>query len=278
LAPGSGPTTVSSVITLADGSTVTQVQKLQVAVSGGLAYSMVIDDGTAAQSGYTQSLTPVLAVSEGMAVGNYNETIVDTTTGKAYRVVASGPMIENYPVTDAYTYNSSGRRVAESHFKWTPVSGGYALLAQKQVSYSSAGAVTATVISTVTTPATYASTESLPITRRVGSLLTDMSCYFAPSVAYAQGKGRPVKDTSVVVSPSNFPMPGSGCWGEGGILAFQSGIIAVESMGGVLMIWEIPIYLGSWAAWTQSLWHFLECLQRPRRCTGNFCTGGGSSW
>jgi hypothetical protein len=283
LAPTGGPTTVSSVITLADGKNVTKVQRLRTAMKGGVAYSMVITDPDAVAAGYTQPLTPVLAVSEGLAVGNYNQMIVNEQTGERYRLSATGPMIYNYPVTDAIVYKgTTTTRVAEIHFKWTPVSGGYALLAQKQVSYSSTGAVTATVISTVTSPATYALGESPPISERFGSLLADVKCYFAPKVAYAQGKKvGPTKDTVGLdpATPFLMPVPGSECWGQAGVLALNTGVIAVESWFGVLMIWELPLYLASWVSWTHSLWDYLHCLRKPPRCNQGFCgSGGGSTW
>jgi hypothetical protein len=282
LAPIGGTTTVSNVITLADGKSVTKVQKLRTAMKGGVAYSIVITDPDAVAAGYTQPLTPVLAVSEGLAVGNYNQLIVDEQTGQRYRLSATGPMIYNYPVTDAIVYKGTTTiRVAEIHFKWTPVPGGYALLAQKQVSYSSTGAVTATVISTVTTPATYAIGGSPPISERFASLLAEVKCYFAPKVAYAQGKkGGPIKDPVGVdpVTPLSIPVPGSGCWGQAGVLALNTGVVAVESWFGVLMIWELPLYLASWVSWTHSLWDYLHCLQKTPRCTGTACTGGGSGW
>jgi hypothetical protein len=244
---------------------------------GGLRANMLITDTSAASAGYTSSLTPVVGVVYGSGVGNYTKYVTDSTTMKVYKIVARGPMIYNYPIDDAIAYDSRGYVVTETRYQWGAVSGGYALLAQKELSFSTAGALTATVTSYVSSPVTYVtSAQGQPIPVSFGSLLYKVGCYFAPSVAYAQ-ETRKVKGP--VVQPYNFPLPGSGCWGEAGILALNTGIIGVESATGVLEPLMIPVYLGSWGAWTHSLWHYLDCLGSPPRCSARTCTGGGgTSW
>jgi len=283
--------TVNSEITLYDKRGVesrkyTKTQQLQtqtvggivratvVAPGGGARANIQIDDGSAVAAGYTDPLTPVLGVRYGSGVANYTQYVTDTTTMKVYKLVARGPMIYNYPIDVAYAYDSRGYLVAEEHYKWSAVSGGYALLAQKELSYSSSGGLTATVTSYVSSPVTYVASAETPAS--FASLLKKVACYFGPSVAYAQGKGK--SGGGGVVQPYNLPLPGSGCWGEAGILALNTGIIGVESAT-EMEVWAIPIYLGSWTAWTHSLWHYLDCLGRAPRCTASTCTGGGgTSW
>jgi hypothetical protein len=190
---------------------------------------------------------------------------------KIYRIVATGPMLYNYPIDVAYAYNASGYKVGETHYKWKPVSGGYALLAQKEISYSSTGALTATVISNVTTPVTYAVTESPAVSATMASLLDEISCYFTPQVAYAQEKGK------APIQPYMVPRPGSACGGRAGVLAINTGTLAVESAFGVLEVVMIPVYIGTWVSWTYSLYDYLNCLSEPPRCTPSTCTGGGGS-
>ena len=291
--PSENLLTVKSEITLYDknGGThsFTKTQELQtqqvggviratvVAPGGGVRASIQIDDGSAAAAGYTDPLTPVVGVTYGSGVANYTQYVTDSTTMKVYKIVARGPMIYNYPIDVAYAYDSRGYLVAEQHYKWSAVSGGYALLAQKEMSYTSAGALSATVTSYVSSPVTYVAMADTPAS--FASLLHSIACYFGPSVAYAQGTGKGKGGGSgPVVQPYNMPLPGSPCWGEGGILALNTGIIGVESITD-MELWALPLYLGSWAAWTHSLWHYLDCFSRPPRCYRSTCTGGGgTSW
>lgn len=191
-----------------------------------------------------------------------------------------GPMIYDHPITVAYAYEGyTSKKVAEIHSKWGAVPGGYALLQQKQISYSSTGAITATILSTVTSPATYVMSESPTIAAKLGSLVADVSCYFTPTVAYAQGKKggeKPVEPGPV--AGFRFPVPGGGCGGPAAIFALNTATVAVESRMGVLALWELPLYIGAWTAWTHSLWDLLHCLDKLRRCSGPYCTGGGSTW
>jgi len=276
--------TVSSEITLFDKTgrvrnSYRVIQQLRSTFRNGIALAsvvapskvMTISDSTAAAVGYTQPLTPVTAVGTGSMTGNANTYVYDTTTGKRYHVVATGPMIYNYPVTDAYTYNSSGQSVAEIHFTWGAVPGGYALLQQKQIGYSSTGTVTATIVSVVASPAKYA-TATEPVSRRLGSLLTGVTCYFAPKVAYAQEtQAKPTP----FVGRNSMPLPGSACWYQGATFALNTGTVAVESMGGVLALWELPLYIGAWTTWTYSLIDFLECLMSPPQPR---CIAQGTCW
>jgi len=281
--------TVNSEITLYDtsgreSSKYTKTQQLQtktvggiiratlVAPSGGARANIQIDDGSAVAAGYTDPLTPILGVQYGSGVGNYTQYVTDSTTMKVYKLVAKGPMIYNYPIDVAYAYDSRGYLVAEQHYKWSAVSGGYALLAQKEISYTSTGALSATVTSYVSSPVTYVASAHTPAS--FASLLKKVACYFGPSVAYAQGKSKGGGGGDV--HPYSMPLPGSDCWGEAGILAINTGIIGVESAT-QMEVWAIPIYLGSWGAWTHSLWHYLDCLNRSPRCYASNCNGGGGS-
>jgi hypothetical protein len=279
---------VSSEVTLIDPKTgktrsFTVMQELKSTTRGGAAYAslaaptrvMGITDSSAVAAGFTQPLTPVVAVSTGMAAGNINLNVTDTTTHKIYRVVATGPMIYNYPIDVAYFYNSAGYMIGETHYRWTPVTGGYALLAQKEVSYSSAGVQTASVISNVISPATYAMGESPSITARFGSLFAGISCYFTPRTAYAQGRER---SASAPTIPRYYvPSPSAICSGRAGVLGLNIGAIAWESATGVLEPVMIPVYLGSWVSLGHSLWDYLNCLNTLPRCDPKLCTGGGGT-
>jgi len=216
-----------------------------VAPGGGARANLLITDSSAAAAGYTDPLTPVVGVTYGSGVANYTQYVTDSTTMKVYKIVARGPMIYNYPIDVAYAYDSRGYLVAEQHYKWSAVSGGYALLAQKEMSYTSAGALSATVVSYVSSPVTYVASAETPAS--FASLLRRVACYFGPSVAYAQGtqKGKG-GGSGPVVQPYNFPLPYSSCWGEAGILGLNTGIIGFESAT-YMEVWAIPIYLGSWA-------------------------------
>jgi hypothetical protein len=292
LQTGENRLTVKSEITLYDknGGThsYTKTQLLQteqvggvvratvVAPGGGARASIQIDDGSAPSSGYTGSLTPVVGVRYGSGVANYTQYVTDSTTMKIYKVVAKGPMIYNSPIDVAYAYDSRGYLVAELHYKWSAVSGGYALLAQKEMSYTSAGALNATVTSYVSSPVTYVASAQTPAS--FASLLRKVACYFGPSVAYAQGAHKGGGGGGGGVVGYSMPLPGSSCWGEAGVLGLNIGIIGFESAT-EMELWELPLYLGSWTALGHSLWHYLDCLDRPPRCTASTCTGGGgSSW
>jgi hypothetical protein len=278
------PVTVSSVITLfeKDGKTqtFTSVQKLRPVVRNGVAFSMVITDSTAQAAGVpTGTLTPILALQTGSLVGNYNQTVLDTTTGKVYKVVATGPMIYNHPIDYGYFATNSGVKIAETHYKWQPVTGGYALLAQKEVSYTSTGAVFATVVSTVTSPATYAMAETGPtISRRLGSLLHGAMCYFLPQTAYAQGKNKGGGGSGPVVQPYNLPLPGSNCYMEGAELGLAGVAVWLDATNPEVGIFAYSATLGYYEV---TFAKYLQCTRAPARCTPwtNGCSGGGgTSW
>lgn len=254
------------------------VLRAVLAAPSGVSASVQVTDSSAQSAGYTQPLTPVLGVRYGSGVANYTQYVTDSTTMKVYKVVATGPQIYNYPIDVMYAYDSRGYKVAEIHYKWSAVTGGYALLAQKELSYSSTGTLSATVTSYVSSPVTYvAAALAEPAPNQFASMVRRVACYFAPTVAYAQGKGKGGGDKGTV-SGNSMPLPGSACWGEGGILAINIGIVGVESATPGMELWDLPGYLGSWTALGHSLWHFLDCLGRPPRCTGFCGGGGGSSW
>jgi len=276
-----GPVTVSSVITLFDKGgktqTFTRVQKLRPVVRNGVAFSMVITDSTAQAAGVPSgTLTPILALQTGSLVGNYNQTVIDTTTGTLYKVVATGPMTYNYPIDYGYFATNAGVKIVETHYKWQPVSGGYALLAQKEVTYTPTGAVFATVVSTVTSPATYAMAETAPtISRRLGSLLHGAMCYFLPQTAYAQGKNKG-GGNGPVVQPYNFPLPGSDCYMEGAELALAGVAAWVDATNPEIGIFAYSATLGFYEV---TFANYLQCTRRPPRCSASTCTGGGgTSW
>ena len=284
--------TVNSEITLYDKGgrerKYTRTQQLQtqmvagvvratvVAPGGGARASMQVNDSSAQAAGYTAPLTPVVGVRYGSGVANYTLYVTDTTTMKIYKVVATGPMTYNSPIDVASAYDSRGSKIAEIHYKWSKVSGGYALLAQKELSYSSTGVLAASVTSYVSAPVTYVAMAETPAhPAGLGSILHSVTCFFGPQVAYAQGK---VKGGGGGVVGNSMPLPGSSCSGEGGVLAINIGIIGVESAT-EMELWELPLYLGSWTALGHSLWHYLDCLDGPPRCTASTCTGGGgTSW
>jgi len=287
--------TVSSEITLYNQNGTeklkyTKTQRLQTEQAGGvirarlappsgLRASMQITDSSALAAGYTNPMTPVVGVQYGSGVANYTQYVTDTTTMKVYKVVATGPMIYNYPIDVMYAYDSRGYKVAEIHYKWSAVTGGYALLAQKELSYSSSGVLFATVTSYVSSPVTYvASAQTLSPQNQFASMFHRVACYFLPKLAYAQAKGKGGHGDGGVVGGNSMPLPGSACWGEGGILALNIGIVGVESATPGMELWDLPGYLGSWTSLGHSLWHFLDCLERPPRCTGFCGGGGGTSW
>ena len=280
---GSGPVTVSSVITLFDkegkSQTFTRVQKLRPVVHNGVAFSMVITDSSAAAAGVPNgTLTPILALQTGSLVGNYNQTVIDTTTGKLYKVVATGPMIYNYPIDYGYVATSAGAKIVETHYKWQAVTGGYALLAQKEVSYTSTGAVFATVVSTVTSPASYAMAETgLTTSRRLGSLLYGAMCYFLPQTAYAQGKNKG-GGSGPVSQPFNLPLPGSDCYMEAAELGVAAVAAWLDATNPEVGIFAYSATLGYYEL---TFAKYLQCTRAPARCTPwtNGCSGGGgTSW
>jgi len=271
---------VSSVITLFDKAgktrTFTTVQKLRPVVRNGVAFSMVITDSSAQAAGVPNgTLTPILAVHTGSWVGNYNETVIDTTTGKLYKVIGTGPMIYNYPIDYGYV-TAAGVKVTEIHYKWQAVTGGYALLAQKEVTYTSTGAVFATVLSTVTSPATYAMAEDAPtISRRLGSLLYGAVCYFLPQTAYAQGK-KAGGGTGPIVQPYSLPLPGSTCYTEGAELGIAAAAVWADAANPEVGIFAFSATLGYFEV---NFANYLQCINKPPRCTASTCTGGGgTSW
>jgi hypothetical protein len=282
LGENSGPVTVSSVTTLFDKNgqprtTFTQVQKLRPVVRNGIVYSMVLTDSSAQAAGVpTTTVTPILAVQTGDMVGNYNQTVTDTTTMRNYRVVATGPMIYNAPIDYGYFATTSGVKLAEIHYKWQTVSGGYALLAQKKLTYSPTGVLFASVVSTVTSPATYAMSESGPtVSRRLGSFLHGAMCYFLPQTAYAQGKKKGT-GTGPIVQPDNMPLPGSDCWTEGAEMGIAGAVVGWDAYNPEIGLFT---FYGDLGLFEVNFVSYLRCLRRPPRCTPSTCTGGGgTSW
>lgn len=253
------------------------VRAIRVAPGTGARTNMEITDSSATADGYTEPLTPVLGVTYGVGVANYNKLITDSA-GNVYRFIATGPMIYNYPIDRATLYDAQGHEILEIHYQWSAVSGGYALLAQKEMSYTSSGALSAMVTSYVSSPVTYVASVSPPST--LTSLIHTVACYLGPKVAYAQEQRKAKRDTSgVVIQPYNYPLPNP-CDGRAAIVANNGSALMVESMI-EMELWGLPAYLLTWTSFGLSTWDWLKCLTDAHlaagRCNPSTCTGGGGS-
>jgi hypothetical protein len=206
---------------------------------------------------YEPAVTPVVALATDELWSDFDETIVDSASGRTIRIVARGPG-NGSPIDNVWVWVDGVPGVRMSSV-WRPAVGGWTLYRQTITGFGGGFEPIMRVTSTVNSSTTlYTGNASFgsQVAALPGKALDQIACWLTPESAQA--------------------MTLTACW-------YQAGLFTAETFGmgvGTAFLfsalpaaapvspWVITAYVSGWGLWTDSLYSLLDCLQKmPTRKT-----------